>query len=55
VIVEGDRRSWLMLFQCDGWLSELEHVDGCGPRPQDLDATSIEPDVQVADDWFDGD
>ena len=52
VIVEGDSGSWMMLFQEDGWLTELEHVDGYGPRPQDLDAAAIEPDVQVEDDWF---
>ncbi len=50
VLVEGDSRSWLMLFQDDGWLSELEHVDGYGPRPQDLDPASIQPDPQVGDD-----
>jgi len=44
VIVEGDSRSWLMLFQDDGWLTELEHVSGYGPRPQDLDAATLVPD-----------
>jgi hypothetical protein len=43
-----------MLFQNEGWLAELEHVDGHGPRPQDMDAATIQPDPQVADDWFDG-
>jgi len=52
VLVEGDGRSWLMLFQDDGWLTELEHVDGFGPRPQDMDAASIQPDLQVEDNWF---
>ena len=55
VIVEGDERSWLMLFQDGGWLTELEHVDGYGGRPQELDATAIEPDLQVEEDWFDKD
>jgi hypothetical protein len=53
VIVEGDSRSWLMLFQNEGWLTELEHVDGYGARPQDMDAAAIQPDLQVEDDWFD--
>lgn len=52
VIVEGDRRSWLMLCVADGYLTELEHVPAHGPPPVELDAASIEPDVQVADDWF---
>lgn len=47
VLVEGDAQSWLMLCQDDGWLSELEHVDGYGPRPQDLDPASIQPDLRV--------
>jgi hypothetical protein len=50
--VEGDRRSWLMLIQDNGWLTELEHVDGYGPRPQDIEAAMIQPDLQVEDDWF---
>ena len=53
MIVEGDSRSWLMLFQSDGWLTELEHVAGYGPNPQQLEAASIEPDLPVEDDWFD--
>ena len=52
LLVEGDSRSWLMLFQEDGWLSHLEHVPN-GPNPQDLDAASIQPDLAVEDDWFD--
>lgn len=54
VIVEGDTQSWLMLFQDDGWLTELEHVDGYGPRPQDMDAASIRPHVQVDEEWLRG-
>ena len=53
VIVEGDSKSWLMLFQDEGWLTELEHVADHGPRPQDMDAATIHPDLQVEDDWFD--
>ena len=49
VLVEGDSTSWLMLIQADGWLTELEHVDGYGPRPQELDAAAIVPDPQVED------
>lgn len=52
VIVEGDSQSWLMLFQSDGWLTELEHVADHGPNPADLDAASIEPDLQVDESWF---
>jgi hypothetical protein len=52
LLVEGDKQSWLMLFQCDGWLSELEHVAGHGPRPEELDPDTITPDLQVDDDWF---
>ena len=52
VLVEGDGRSWLMLFQNEGWLTELEHVAGYGPRPEELDANTITPDLQVEDDWF---
>lgn len=55
ILVEGDSQSWLMLFQDDGWLSELEHVAAHGPRPQDLDPAAIEPDLQVESDWFDED
>lgn len=51
VLVEGDSRSWLMLFQNEGWLTKLEHVPN-GPNPQDLDSASIQPDLQVEDDWF---
>ena len=50
LLVEGDSRSWLILFQNDGWLSRLEHVPN---GPQDLDAASIQPDLAVEDDWFD--
>lgn len=53
VLVEGDRKSWLMLFQHDGRLSELEHVAGHGPNPNDLDASKIKPDVQIEESWFD--
>ena len=53
VIVEGHSPSWLLLFQSDGQLTELEHVAGYGPNPQELEAASIEPDLQVEDDWFD--
>jgi hypothetical protein len=52
ILVEGDSESWLMLFQEDGWLTELEHVAGYGPNPEDLDASTITPDVQVEEDWF---
>jgi hypothetical protein len=52
VIAEGDAQSWLMLFQDGGWLTELEHVAGYGPNPEDLDASRITPDAQVEDDWF---
>jgi hypothetical protein len=52
IIVEGDSQSWLMLFQEDGWLTELEHVAGYGPNPEELDASTITPDVQVEDNWF---
>jgi hypothetical protein len=51
--VEGDVQSWLMLFQRDGWLSELEHVPGHGPRPEELDAASIVPALQVENDFVD--
>ena len=51
-IVEGDASSWLMLFQVDGMLSELEHVPSGDPNPEQLDASRIEPDVQVADEWY---
>jgi hypothetical protein len=50
ILVEGDAQSWLMLFQDDGWLTELEHVAGYGPNPEDLDPATIEPDPQVVDD-----
>lgn len=43
-IVEGDSQSWMMLFQADDWLTELEHVAGYGPNPEELDASGIEPD-----------
>jgi hypothetical protein len=51
ILVEGDSQSWLMLFQNDGWLSELEHVPG-GPRPDELDPASIAPDPQVSTEEF---
>ena len=54
ILVEGDAQSWLMLFQRDGWLSELEHVPGHGPRPEELDAASIVPAVRVEDDFAAG-
>lgn len=47
ILVEGDRTSWLMLFQDGGWLTELEHVAGHGPNPEDLDAAKIEPSVEA--------
>ena len=53
ILVEGDARSWLMLVQYDGCLSELEHVPGYGPRPEDLDPEAVRPDLQVDPDWFD--
>ncbi len=52
VIVEGDQQSWLMLFQDGGYLTELEHVAGHGPRPDELDGATIAPESQVDDDWF---
>jgi hypothetical protein len=42
---EGDASSWLMLMQEDGWLNELEHVSGYGPRPNELDASKITPEA----------
>jgi hypothetical protein len=43
----GRRFVWLMLMQADGWLSELEHVPGYGPRPNELDATKIAPESAI--------
>lgn len=51
-IVEGDQQSWLMLMQADGYLTDLEHVAGCGLTPEQLDPDRIKPDLQVTDDWF---
>jgi hypothetical protein len=45
-LVEGDEHNWLMLFQLDGVLTELEHVSG--GRDRDLsvvDAERIEPQL----------
>jgi hypothetical protein len=53
VIVEGDANSWLMMFQNEDRLTELEHVAGYGPRPEDLDVDAMQPDLQVEPDWFD--
>ena len=47
VVAEGDASSWLMLMQADGWLSELEHVAGYGPRPNELDASKIAPESEI--------
>ena len=41
-VAESDRPSWLMLFQRDGWLTELEHVADHGPEPKQIDPTEIE-------------
>jgi hypothetical protein len=50
LLVRGAAPSWLMLFQHGGWLTDLEHVAGHGPRPDEADPASIVPDLQVADD-----
>jgi hypothetical protein len=45
---------WLMLFQADGWLTELEHVPEEDGR-EDLacvDPAQLRPDPQVEDGWF---
>jgi hypothetical protein len=52
-IVEGDSQAWLMLFQVDGWLGELEHVADGGPDLRIVDPTTLQPDLQVEADWFD--
>jgi hypothetical protein len=42
-LVEGDEHNWLMLFQVDGVLTELEHVSGGRGRSLDVvDARTIE-------------
>jgi hypothetical protein len=51
--VEGDSRAWLMLFQEYGWLTELEHVADGGPDLRRIDPTTLQPDLQVDEDWFD--
>ena len=53
ILVEGDAQSWLMLFQRDGWLSELEHVPGHGLPPEQLDAASIVPELKAESDFVD--
>jgi hypothetical protein len=51
-IVESDGREWLMLFQLDGWLSELEHVPEGGLDLRAVDPATLQPDLQVEADWF---
>ncbi len=51
-IVESDSRHWLLLFQADGLLTELEHVADGGPDLSVIDPAAIEPEAQVDDDWF---
>lgn len=47
MVSESSGSAWLMLFQRDGWLSELEHVPGYGPSPEQLDpdGLEVEPDA----------
>ncbi len=49
MVSESSGSSWLMLFQRDGWLSELEHVPGYGPSPEQLDPDEleVEPDADA--------
>ena len=51
-IIEGDARNWLMLFQVDGVLTELEHVTSGGPDLRVVDIATLEPDLFIDDDWF---
>jgi hypothetical protein len=46
LMVEGDARNWLMLFQENGVLTELEHVSGGRGRGLEvIDAATIEPEL----------
>ena len=53
IIAEGNTSAWLMLFQQDGWLLELEHVPGYPPGAlEDLAPDTIAVSSEVEDDWF---
>jgi hypothetical protein len=51
-IVESHGGNWLMLFQVDGVLTELEHVTSGGPDLRVVDPNKLELDLVVEDDWF---
>jgi hypothetical protein len=47
LMVEGDERNWLMLFQENGVLRYLEHVSGGRGRGLEVvDARTIEPELR---------
>jgi hypothetical protein len=53
LIAQASAPAWLMLFQHAGYLTDLEHVAGHGPRPDELDPASIAPELMVEGDITD--
>jgi len=52
-VVEGDSQAWLILFQVEGWLTELEPLPMGGLDLRVVDPATLQPDLQVEADWFD--
>jgi hypothetical protein len=47
LLLEGDAENWLILFQGDGLLTELEHVVEGGPDLSVIDPKTLESDCNI--------